>query len=97
MARKTQAEATALLKQAMRAVFLAPNGQMSNAQIMVMSAIAKQCAAGRSTACFDSNGRLDADATLVAVGRQDIWHWMNQLLGIPDQEVARLAAHDLRE
>lgn len=94
---KTAKEASTLLKQAMRATFLAPNGTMSDAQLRVLAALAQHCAAGRTPACFDNNNRLDADATLIAVGRQDVWHWINQILGIPDQEVARLAAHDLRE
>jgi hypothetical protein len=85
------------LKQAMRATFLAPNGQMSDAQARVMAALAQQTAAGRSPVVFGKDGNVDAHATLIAVGRQEVWHWLNQMLGIPDADVVKLAARDLRE
>ena len=97
MSRKAPDEAARQLKQALRATFLAPNGSMSGAQTIVVAAMAQFCAAGRSPVCFGSDGRVDERATMVAIGRQEVWHWMNQLLGIPDQEVARLAVHDMRD
>lgn len=88
----------ARLKQAMRATFLAPNGSMSDAQALVLTALAQQCAAGRTPVVISPiDGKVDPNATLIATGRQEVWHWINQLLGIPDIEVARMAARDLRE
>lgn len=80
------------LKQAMRATFLAPNGGMANWQQLTLSALCQKCAGGQSPVVFKADGAVDADATLIAVGRQEVWHWLNQMLGIPDPDVAALAA-----
>jgi hypothetical protein len=79
------------VKRAYQAVFFAPNGDTPDAQRRVLSDIVKFCAAGRSPVVFDPSGKVDADATLVAVGRQEVWHHINQVLNIPDRDIVRLA------
>lgn len=80
------------LKQAMRATFLAPQGGMSDWQQRTLAAMCQFCAGGNSPRVDGPDGRVDRDATLIAVGRLEVWQWLNQMLGIPDPDVAALAA-----
>lgn len=80
------------LKQAMRATFLAPNGGMANWQQLTLAALCQFCAGGNSPRVDGPDKTVDVNATLIAVGRQEVWHWLNQMLGIPDPDVAALAA-----
>ena len=79
------------IKQAYQATFFAPNGDTPDAQRLVLSDIVRYCAAGRSPVVFAADGSVDPNATLVAVGRQEVWHHINQILNIPDRDIVRLA------
>jgi len=78
-------------RQAYQSVFFAPNGDMPDAQRRVLGDIVRYCAAGRSPVVFAADGSVDANATLVAVGRQEVWHHINQVLNMPDRDIVRLA------
>ncbi len=79
-------------RQAWRAVFLAPNGELPDAQVTVIEDLLRITGALQSPTQFDNVGRVDADATLIAVGRQEVWKYVNQQLNLPDRETMRIAA-----
>jgi len=78
------------VKKAAQAIFFAPNGDMPDAQRVFLRALAVFCAAGTTPRSVGPIG-IDTNATMLMVGRQEVWFWLNKLLGIPDIDVARLA------
>lgn len=81
------------LKNAFRSTFLAPNGTMSDAQKKVLAAICQKCGGGLDLTQTGPDGRVDADATLIAVGSARVWTYIVQMLALSDEDVARLAAY----
>ena len=78
-------------KKAYLSVFMAPNGEMPDAQRAVLADLVKFCAGGRTPRCQKSDGGVDTNATMIAIGRQEVWHHVNQMLGIPELDVVRMA------
>lgn len=76
------------VRQAYQALFNDPRG--TDAARIVLEDLAKFCAAGRTPCVFGATG-VDVNGTLVAVGRLEVWHRINQNLGLPDRDVVRLA------
>lgn len=76
------------VRQAYQMLFNDPRG--TDAARLVLEDLAKFCAAGRSPR-VDSAAGVDLHGTLVAVGRLEVWHRINQNLGLPDRDIVRLA------
>ena len=82
------------VKRAAQSIFLAPNGMMPDAQKTFLGAMAKFCAAGRSPRSIGAVG-IDTNATMMMVGRQEVWCWLNNLINIPDRDIAQMAITDI--
>lgn len=78
------------VKRAYQSMFFAPNGGIPDASRVVLGDLAKFCAAGTTPRSIGPIG-IDTNATMMMVGRQEVWFHINKILGIPDRDVARLA------
>ena len=78
------------VKRAYQSMFFAPNGDIPDAPKVVLADLAKFCAAGTSPRSIGPIG-IDTNATMMMLGRQEVWYHINKILGIPDRDVARLA------
>lgn len=94
MAKETAAQR---LKRAYREVFCLPHSDtQSTAQRLVLGDLMKHTGALQAIACVDSEGRVDASATLVAVGKQSIGLHIVQILNLPDRHLMAVADEAIR-
>jgi hypothetical protein len=78
------------VKRAYQSMFLAPNGDIPEASKLVLADLAKFCAAGTSPRSIGPIG-IDTNATMMMLGRQEVWYHINRILGIPERDVVQLA------
>ena len=84
------------LKQAYQSVFLAPNGEMPEAQRLVISDLIKYCGAGKTPRSIGPGG-IDVPATMAMIGRLEVWNHMNALINIPDRDIPRMAIEQIHK
>jgi hypothetical protein len=71
-------------------LFLAPNGMTTNLSELVIGDLLKVTGGMQSPAQFDAVNRIDTEATLIAIGRAEVWHHINQMLNLPDRTALSL-------
>lgn len=82
---------TADVKHAYQRVFLAPQGGVHDLARLVLGDLAKFTGSLQSPTQYDAAGRVDTEATLIAVGRADVWRHIDQMLNLPsDASMAML-------
>lgn len=80
------------VRRAYTSVFLAPNGDVPEAARIVIADLARLTGGFRSPTQFDAAGRLDDKATLVAIGRQEVWTYLTQKLNLPERQSMAIVA-----
>lgn len=80
MARKIR---TQDVKHAYQRVFLAPIGGVQELARIVLGDLLKFTGALQSPTQYDDNQCVDPNATLIAVGRADVWRRIDQMLNLP--------------
>lgn len=70
------------VKLAYQRVFMAPGGVHDVAR-MVLGDLAKFTGALQSPTQYDANNKVDTEATLIAIGRADVWRHIDQMLNLP--------------
>ena len=73
------------VKHAYQRLFLAPNGAVTNVSELVIGDLLKITGGVQAPTQYDAAGRVDTEATLIAIGRQDVWRHINQMLNLPDR------------
>ena len=73
------------VKNAYQRLFMAPNGSVTNVSELVIGDLLKITGGLQSPVQYDNLGKIDNEATLVAIGRQDVWRHINQMLNLPDR------------
>lgn len=74
---------TADVKIAYQRVFLVPQGGVNDLARLVLGDLLKFSGAVQSPTQYDTNNRVDTNATLIAIGRADVWRHIDQMLNLP--------------
>lgn len=64
---------------------------------VVLAHIRAFCCADATTLKYDDQGRLDAQATLVAEGRREVWNVINFYLNVPEVDLVEADRYATRQ
>jgi len=83
------------VKHAYQRLFMLQTGQLTNLSELVLGDLLKVTGGMQSPIQFDAAGKVDSEATLVAIGRQDVWRHINQMINLPDRTSLSLVQDDI--
>ena len=81
---------------AFQVTFLAPNGDVPDACRLVLGALLRYTGGVQSPTQYDATGKVDTEATLIAIGRADVWRFITEKLNLSDATIYTIAKDALR-